>query len=47
MTPPCTTLDHTVNQIRLRWARGFLAAFSRKAPSVAYTPTIIMKYWDS
>src|SRR5262245_48621562 len=34
--PACTTLDHTVNQIRLRWACGFLDAFRRKTPSVAY-----------
>src|SRR5262249_62283513 len=47
MMPPCTTLDHTVNQIKLRWACGSLDAISRKTPSVAYTPTIIMKYWDS
>ena len=47
MMPACTTLDHTVNQIKLRCACGFLDAFNRKTPSVAYTPTIIMKYWDS
>src|SRR4029453_3075890 len=47
MMPPCTTLDHTVNQIKLRWACGSLDAISRKTPSVAYTPTIIMKYCES
>jgi hypothetical protein len=46
MIAACTTLDHTVNQIRLRLACGFRAALSRKTPSVAYKPTIIMKYWD-
>jgi uncharacterized membrane protein YfcA len=43
MIAACTTLDHTVNQIRLRLACGFRAALRRKTPSVAYTPTIIMK----
>ena len=46
MIAACTTLDHTVNQIRLRFACGFRAAFIKKTPSVAYTPTIIMKYSD-
>jgi len=43
MIAACTTLDHTVNQIRLRLACGFRAALSRKMPSVAYKPAIIMK----
>ena len=30
-----TTLEATVNQIRLRLAAGFRAALSRKTPSVA------------
>jgi hypothetical protein len=38
-----TTLEHTVNQIRLILVSGRRAAFQRKRPSVAYTPTIIMK----
>jgi hypothetical protein len=38
-----TTLEHTVNQIRLTLASGRRAAFHRKTPSVAYRPTIIMK----
>ena len=45
MIAACTTLDQTVNQIRLRLASGFRAALSRKTPSVAYTPTIIMNKW--
>ena len=43
MTTACTTLDHTVNQIRLMLASGRRAAFQRNRPSVAYRPTIIMK----
>ena len=35
MIPPWTTLDHTVNQIRLRWASGSREAQSRNTPSVA------------
>src|ERR1022692_419708 len=35
MIPPCTMLDHTVNQIRLRCARGFREATTRNTPSVA------------
>src|SRR6266446_4134210 len=35
ITPPCTTLDQTVNQIRLLWATGLRAASIRKTPSVA------------
>ena len=47
MMAACTTLDHTANQIRLRCACGFRAASNKKTPSVAYRPTIIMKYCDS
>ena len=35
MIPPWTTLDHTVNQIRLRWASGSRDARIRNKPSVA------------
>ena len=35
MIPPCTTLDQTVNQIRLRFASGSRAAMRRNTPSVA------------
>ncbi len=43
MITACTTLEHTVNQIRLTFASGRRAAFQRNTPSVAYRPTIIMK----
>src|SRR5215471_13881774 len=33
--PACTTLDHTVNRMRLTWASGLRLASSRKTPSVA------------
>jgi hypothetical protein len=35
MIVPCTTLDHTVNQIMLLWASGFLDAKIKNTPSVA------------
>jgi hypothetical protein len=35
MITACTTLDQTVNQIRLRWASGFRDAMIRNTPSVA------------
>ena len=35
MIAPCTTLDHTANQIKLRFAAGLRAALIRKTPSVA------------
>src|ERR1700748_3465659 len=47
MIAACTTLDAMVNRIRLRFAAGSRDARMRKIPSVAYTPTIIMKYCDS
>ena len=34
-TPPCTTLDHTVNQIRLVCSSGLRAASNKNTPSVA------------
>jgi hypothetical protein len=35
MIVPCTTLDHTVNQMMLLWASGFLDAKIKNTPSVA------------
>src|SRR5512146_378998 len=35
MIPPCTMLDQTVNQMRLRCSRGLRAAMMRKTPRVA------------
>jgi hypothetical protein len=35
MIPPCTTLDHTVNQMILLCASGFREAMSKNTPSVA------------
>src|SRR5215471_2477099 len=35
MIPACTTLDHTVNQIRLKFVSGSRLAINRKTPSVA------------
>ncbi|MNP11239.1 hypothetical protein D3C76_1034160 [compost metagenome] len=35
MIAPCTALDHTVNQIRLRLANGSRAARIKNTPSVA------------
>ncbi len=46
MTAEWTRLEMAVNQMRLRLACGSRAAFNRKMPSVAYTPTIIMNKWD-
>ena len=43
MITACTTLDTTVNQIRLRLASGSRVASSRKTPRVAYKPMIIVK----
>ena len=43
MISACTALDTTVNQISDILAAGLRAASIRKTPSVAYTPTIIMK----
>jgi hypothetical protein len=39
--PAWTTLDHTVNQMRLKCAPGLRLAIKRKTPNVAYTPKII------
>jgi hypothetical protein len=35
MMAPCTTLDQTVNQIKLPFWRGFRAVSSKNTPSVA------------
>ena len=35
MIPPCTTLDHTVNQMRLKCASGLRDATNKNTPSVA------------
>ena len=35
MMPACTQLDHTVNQIKLRFSRGLFDARIKKMPSVA------------
>nr|WP_281179306.1 hypothetical protein [Sphingomonas asaccharolytica] len=43
MISACTTLDIAATQISEALAAGLRAASIRKTPSVAYTPTIIMK----